>query len=183
MFNLIWSLALIALIFSMYGRSVIMISGVWRGARVSRIRATCISTWQVTKITPMYYVSLHVDDRLKIPWICVVWSGFGEILPVWASEDAVFPSLTQCMHLVYSYTRPFPSIPLFICFRSIAVPVSQDARDINLTGALGRAHRWSVDITHIHTVWILWLYGVIGLNSIEIHKKIHGTDEACVIDR
>ncbi len=71
-FNLIWSFALIASIFSMYGRSVIMISDVWRGrAREPHPREVHLNmTGNENDSDARCHspsVSLHVDTHLKIP--------------------------------------------------------------------------------------------------------------------
>lgn len=70
--------------------------------------------------------------------------GFEEIMPVFASEDDVFLYFTLWMRLVCSYTRPFPSVPLFICFRSCPLSVYlSDMMRVILTSREPRAARTS----------------------------------------
>lgn len=107
-------------------------------ARESRIRARCISTWQVTKMIRCHStsVSFHVNILLKIPQICNIWSS------VWEDPASVFLYLTLWMRLFRSYTRPVPSVLLFICFRSCPLSLYlSDMMRVILTSREPRAAR------------------------------------------
>lgn len=100
------------------------------------------------------FVSLHVNISFKNTKYMYItyYIGVGEILSVWRCRFSIFDPV----HAL----RLFPHPPFSICtafyliqiMPVISIPVWHDARDINLTGALGRAHRWSV--TYIPRVCI-----------------------------